>query len=251
MIGNSLSDSDLVDLASHVKSHALLISTNAQQVESKVKDVNLCKTSNRSELAATFLQKVVPNSLMAQMKLPNVVHSAKACKRNLLTTARALCGRESYFNCQRSTEEFRHCRRLINASSSCERLRVDEDVLSFIAASDECQRSNNAASEKRFVGRAPLLAGEVPFERPSKKVVPLHRRELAEKSVPSFDETEHVGTRELIKIAREDDHSQLVLMKDDDLKEEEKRELRCFHPSFLNAEDWSDDVADDALKIIC
>ena len=242
-------------------SHPLPIATNAQRVESKIKVASLRKTNNRRELTTAHIHNVRSQLVrdMSEATKCDQQHKNRQKKSydddtNFLPgkhfNKNMICGCESYFNYQHRTEEFCHCRRLINANNCYKRRRVDEDVLSFIAAGDKCQRSKNAAPEKRSTTWVPLLVGKVPFGCPSKKMIPLHQRELVKRSVASFDETEHIGTSKLIKMMREDEHPQLVLKKDDDLKEEEKRELRYFHPSFLNAEDWSDDVADDALKII-
>ena len=59
------------------------------------------------------------------------------------------------------------------------------------------------------------------------------RRELKARDTAAFDETEEVGTRDLIKIMKEDEHPELVLKKEDELSDEENQALSYFCPTFL------------------
>ena len=46
---------DLHQLQTHVKSYVLPISSNSQHIESKIKDISLCKTIGRSEITTSCL----------------------------------------------------------------------------------------------------------------------------------------------------------------------------------------------------
>ena len=71
------------------------------------------------------------------------------------------------------------------------------------------------------------------FGRPSKKWIPLNRRELVETSIISMEEVENANIRYLIKIVRGVECPMLDLKKESELSDEEKLELKNFHPAFL------------------
>lgn len=55
LFDNHQAGTDLYRLQVHVKSYILSISSNTQHVESKIKDVSLCKTTGRSEITTSCL----------------------------------------------------------------------------------------------------------------------------------------------------------------------------------------------------
>ena len=58
LFDSNMNDIDLNKLALYVKTHILPIITNKQHVESKIKDISLCKITNRLELTTTHMHYV-------------------------------------------------------------------------------------------------------------------------------------------------------------------------------------------------
>ena len=66
----------------------------------------------------------------------------------------------------------------------------------------------------------------------------------------AIEEASGVGMRKLIEMLKEDEHPDLINKEENVLAGEEKRELRCFNPACLTAEDWDDDNFDATVANI-
>ena len=64
------------------------------------------------------------------------------------------------------------------------------------------------------------------------------------RSVMTMEESSGVGACKLIRMLKEDEHPDLTKKEENELADEEKRELRFFNPVHLTAEDWDDDNFD-------
>ena len=60
----------------------------------------------------------------------------------------------------------------------------------------------------------------------------------------TMEESSRVGTRKLIRMLKEDKYPDLTKKEENELADEEKRELRFFNPVHLTAEAWDDDNFD-------
>ena len=79
-------------------------------------------------------------------------------------------------------------------------------------------------------------------------MIPIFCHELETRNVTLLEETAHIRIHNLMKIVHDNEYLELVLKKDRELEEEERRELKFFYPYYLSAVEWSKDIINTTLK---
>ena len=129
LFDSSSTDNELLDLACYAKSNVLSIVINAQNVESKIKDDTLRKTTNRSELTTTCIHNLrsllvgeigeatkADENCVIREKNSND-NDANFLPGNHFNKSMLMCS-DTYFLKNCSDEETRRCQRLLALNGS-------------------------------------------------------------------------------------------------------------------------------------
>ena len=103
---------------------------------------------------------------------------------------------------------------------------------------------------KKTITWATLLIRKVTFWKPNNRCIAIRLKELEARDTATLEEANGPGMSTLIKMAKETEHGELENKNDKELSDDEERAFQHISPNFLTAEEWQDDMVNNAVENI-